>query len=196
MTCSSLRPLVLLLVAAKALAQDEAPSPPVAIYTSPLAVGEALGLSVLGGSPAMVFIPVGVVFTAGEVEWSVDAAFVYESPGVLSLGYSGLWLSAGPMVHSGRHPLGGLFFVPKVVLGTFQYSLGETMVDVMAGAEIGAHFTVDRFYFAFAIGASVGVGIGDNDNFAGPWTSRSVPFTGAQPVVGFNADVFRIGYTF
>lgn len=173
----------------------------IAIFTAPIPIAGAVGLSLLENRNPMLYVPVGINFTAGDVEWSADAAFVLLAPrGTPRLGgFTGFWFAFGPVIHAGARPLRGLFFTPKITIGGFRVNTGETTVDFLVGADFGYQVTVGRVYAALVIGASFGAGWNENDDVAGPWLNVAVPLkTGQGPVLvyGVNLDVLRLGFTF
>lgn len=195
-------------VLALSLLAAEEPPPPqdFAVFTAPATplMGGVVG--VVTNGPAMVFVPVGIAFTANDVEWAADAAFVHRAPdprpgtpaqSPVALGHSGTWLSLGPLFHSGTKALNGLFLSPKLVVGVFK--AGENVFgSICVGADVGYQATVGPVYLALVIGVSIGLGINDNDGFAGPFADffTPLPGRGAMLAFGLNLQLFRLGWVF
>jgi hypothetical protein len=201
MICSSLK--LAALVLASAPRWGEEPDEAVAVWTAPLAIAGNLALSATQQLTPVVYVPLGINFTRSKIEWCVDVAVIhlkaqtqfFEKPP----GFSGLWASFGPVVHTGRSPFGGAFFTPKLSIGAFIRTNGELEGDVLIGGEAGYQFTVGSLYLAFVVGFSVGIGVGETDAYAGPWlayTSVLGHNRDPQGVIGFNLDLLRVGYTF
>ena len=150
------------LVLAAVLTAEE-PAPDLAIFTAPLAPVMGAALGAWTQSNAIVFAPLGVAFTAAEVDWLVDAAVMQQeanpaaaavSPRAISrLGFYGTWLSIGPVVHSGTQPLNGFFLSPRFTLGAFFVGTDGLIVNALVGIDTGYQVTVGRWYFAFIAGA-------------------------------------------
>lgn len=174
-----------------AVAPEDPPERQIAIFTAPIAAAGSLLLSIAENREPMAYVPLGMSFTAGELEWTVDVAFASLAPrGSPPVGgFTGFWFGFGPVVHSGREALQGLFFTPKLTIGGFQVSTGETMFDFLIGADFGYQLVFGRLYVVFLVGFSFGAGWAENDEVAGPGT-------GPEPVFGINADVMRVGFTF
>ncbi len=192
------------LVALSLLAADDAPpaASGLAVFTAPVApaVGAAWGLALKG--PPIVFIPVGLAFTAGDVEWIADAAFMHKdalptaTPGVTVGGYSGTWLSLGAVFHSGARALNGFFLSPKLTLGVFR-ARDDVFGTVQVGLDTGYQVTFGPVYLAFVFGVSIGIGVNDTDGMAGPLFIDSVGAARKSGVAtGANLQLFRIGYVF
>lgn len=203
-------PVLLMAVLA---AGDFAEDPEVAIFSAPLAIAGAAAYpfvlpSMPGGmfATALVFLPVGATFTAADFEWCADAALVYQQPSGTLLGYNGFWFGFGPMIHSGTRALRGFFFSPKLTVGAFRLesankrgaSHDQLMWSFAIGGDFGFQLVAGRLYVAFVLGVSVGAGWNEPDNFAGPLTTLSRPGNSlsAEPVVGLNLQLLRIGYAF
>jgi hypothetical protein len=195
---------------------ENEPRKATAVFTTPLAPAEhAYVLAVTNAAP-MVFIPIGVSFSAGSLAWSVDAAFVFQGErdrraiGIPTPGLTGFWFGVGPMFHLGLGPtpLGGLFVSPRVIVGGFWLTTGETMFDYLLGMDVGYQLTLGRLYLAFVAGLSGGVGLEEDDGFAGPFlvinpggSFNANPLAtnsgrGVRPVLGLNLQLLRIGFTF
>lgn len=195
-------------VLALSLLAAEAPPPPpdFAVFTAPAAPLMGAVVGVVTAGPAMVFVPIGVAFTANDVDWIADAAFVHRAPdprrgtpaqSPVALGHSGTWLSLGPVFHSGTKGLNGLFLSPKLTVGVFR--TGETLFgNVSVGGDVGYQVTVGPVYLALVIGISIGLGINDNDGFAGPFADffTPPPARGATLAFGINLQLFRLGWVF
>lgn len=185
----------------------------VAVFTAPLLVPGALMATALfpngpGSDVApMAVVPLGVAFQANAVEWVVDAALIASKPSLplgAVRGHFGFWLAAGPVVHSGREPLNGFFFNPKVGIGVFQSAgvAGPKVweFNITAGGDFGYQLVWRRLYFSFLVGASIGVGMNETDSLAGPLIQTSADFPPANPgfqlVGGVNVQFIRVGYAF
>jgi len=181
----------------------------VAVFTAPLVVPGALIMSGLfpngpfGDVAPMAVVPLGVVFPVDGTEWVVDLAVMGSQPSGVVLGHFGYWLAAGPVVHSGREPLSGFFFNPKVSVGVFQSTtirdVHEWAVNVTAGADLGYQLVWRRIYLAFVLGASIGVGLNETDSLAGPLINTHPTQSSnhdLQLVGGVNVQFFRIGDAF
>lgn len=184
-----------------------------AVSIAPLALAESVALAAYTNSSPMVCVPVGLNFVAGNLDWYVDAAFVYQSErdrraiGVATPGVAGYWFSVGPVFHTGPLPLGGLYLSPRVSIGRFWWSTGETIDDVLLGLELGYQVVFERIYFSVSVGLSGGLGIGENDGFAGPFLAinpggnlQNNPLRSsnpvATPILGLNLHFLRLGYAF
>ena len=176
-----------------------------AVFTSPLAILADVGYSQLNRYPPMLFVPLGVTFTAGDIAWSVDVAYVQLlgttassafTDGRTSTAYLGGWVGFGPVFQRGITPLNGLFATPKITLGVFRLSADRTMVDLLIGADVGYQLTVGRFYLAFILGISVGLAMNENDLLAGPWTQLDGVIIPMGVALGLNLHLLRVGYAF
>src|SRR4051812_33244301 len=201
MICSSLSVIALVLASPPRWGQE--PDEAVAVWTAPLPIAGHVALSATQGMTPVLYVPLGINFTKANIEWAVDAAVLhvkdqtqfFEKPP----GFSGLWASFGPVIHTGREPFGGAFFTPKVTFGAFIRTNGQIEGDLLIGGEAGYQWAVGHLYLAFVLGFSAGVGLGETDAYAGPWlayTSVLGHNPDPQGVIGFNLDLLRLGYVF
>lgn len=183
-----------------------------ALWGQPLGMaGYAVGgsLQSTGGfsTPVMVYLPFGANVVLGGVELVVELTVTGQVFGTFLPSRAGVWLSAGPLFHTGTIPLNGFFVQPKL-LGAYTSSLGVNFscgticatTDngvVAVGLDVGYQFTFRKMYVAFVAG--VGLGAGNYVDmtvvspFVTPFGSSAPPPNGVAPVLLVNLNLLRVG---